>query len=64
MMTKRKLRERVDSRRKELEAESERFSELRGRLISFAEDIKTHTVIYNMLRNLPLWKELENLLGI
>lgn len=62
MITKRKLQERVSFRKKELEAESAKLSELRDRLIGFVEDVKTRTVIYNLLKNLPLWKELEKLI--
>ena len=62
MIRRNELRRRVDVRKKELESQNEAFSELRAKLTDFAEDIKKRSVIYNLVKNLSVWQEIEKLL--
>lgn len=64
MMTKRELKSKVERRRQELAAQREELENLRGRIAAFVGDIRSRSVIYNLVRNLTVWKELEKLLGI
>lgn len=61
MITKHELQVRVTARRQEFDAGTARLNELRGKLNVFIDDIKTHSVIYNLIKNLSVWKDLENL---
>ena len=63
MITRHKLIARVYDRRQEIEAQSARLSVLRDKLQRFIADIQSRSVIYNLIRNLPLWKELEALIS-
>lgn len=62
-MTKEELRERVEARKEELTAEETSLTRFREKVTAFVEDIKGRSVIYNLVKNLPIWKELENLVG-
>lgn len=62
-MTKEKLRERVEARKEELTAEETSLTRFREKVTAFVEDIKGRSVIYSLVKNLPIWKELEKLVG-
>lgn len=62
-MTKDELRQRVDTRKKELVAEEDKLSEFRDKVTSFINDIKGRSTIYALVKNLPIWKQLEKLIG-
>lgn len=64
MITKTELKNRVEHRKIELETQREALSGFRERITKFAEDIRSRSVIYNMVRNLTVWKELEELISI
>lgn len=63
MISKETLEERVAIRRQELQTENERLTEFRVKVGAFVSDIKGRSVIYNLVKNLSLWKELEQLAG-
>ena len=63
MMTRTKLQRRVEVRAAEIKAENARLSDLSKKLSSFVLDIKNRSAIYALIKNLPLWKELEKLIG-
>ena len=62
-MTKDELRQRVDTRKQELVAEEDKLSEFRDKVTSFINDIKGISTIYALVKNLPIWKQLEKLIG-
>ena len=62
-MTKDELRQRVDTRKQELVAEKDKLSEFRDKVTSFINDIKGRSTIYALVKNLPIWKQLEKLIG-
>lgn len=62
-MTKNKLQIRVDARRRELDAEQARLEVLHKKLSAFVTDVRSRAVIYNLLKNLSIWKELEDLIA-
>ena len=61
MITKERLQQRVNTRRQELEEKQNELTDFRERATAFVEDIKNRSVIYNLVKNLPLWKMLEAL---
>ena len=63
MISKRKLSQRVSQRRHELEHQAERLSAFQTKLTDFVNDIKSRSVIYNLIRNLSVWNALEELLA-
>ena len=63
MIAKNKLRMRVEHRKRELEAQRESFFDLRERITVFVNDIRSRSVIYNLVKNLTVWKELEELIS-
>ena len=62
MITKAKLQRRVDARKQVIEREIARSGRFREIITSFVNDIKARSVIFNLLKNLPVWKELERLI--
>lgn len=62
MITKKELQQRVNTRRQELEAKQHDLDDVRENVAAFVEDIKNRSVIYNLVKNLPLWKKLESIL--
>lgn len=64
MITKNKLRLRVERRRRELESQREEAATFRDRIKSFVEDIRSRSVIYNLVKNLTVWKEIEKLISL
>ena len=63
MITKNKLRSRVERRKSELEAQREAIFGFRERIKVFVNDIRSRSVIYNLVKNLTVWKELEELIS-
>lgn len=61
-MTKSELRRRVSARKNELDSQSAKLNKLREGLIKFIDEIKGRSAIYNLLKNLPLWKKLTELI--
>lgn len=64
MITKTELKSRVECRRRELESQREEAVIFRGRIKSFVEDIRSRSVIYELVKNLTVWKEIEKLISL
>lgn len=62
MISKEELTQRVNARKQELDAEESKLALFRAKIKDFIDDIKSRSVIYNLIKNLPLWKELEKLI--
>ena len=62
-MTKNELQQRVDARKQEIVEEEARLSNALGSVKDFVDDIKSRSAIYALVKNLPLWKKLESLVG-
>ena len=62
MITKEELKRRVDARKEELDAESDKLAVFREEITAFIDGIKSRSVIYNLVKNLPIWQELEKLI--
>ena len=62
MITKDELLNRVATRKQELEVENEKLIQFRNKVTAFIEDIKGRSTIYKLIKNLPIWKELEKLI--
>lgn len=62
-MTKNELRKRVDARKLEIEAQADKLSALKEKVAAFAGDVKGRSAVYALVKNLPLWKELEKIIG-
>lgn len=61
MITKKELQQRVNTRSQELEAKQNELVDFKESVMTFVEDIKNRSVIYNLIKILPLWKKLEAL---
>lgn len=62
MISREELEKRVTARKREMEEQSAKLREFRQKIVDFISDVKSRSVIYNMIKNLPLWKELEKLI--
>lgn len=62
MISREELEKRVTARKQEMEEQSAKLSKFRQKIIDFIGDVKSRSVIYNLIKNLPLWKELEKLI--
>lgn len=62
MISREELEKRVTARKREIEEQSTKLSKFRQKIVDFITDIKSRSVIYNLIKNLPLWKELEKLI--
>ncbi|WP_405345121.1 hypothetical protein [Ruminococcus sp.] len=62
-MTRVELQRRVNARKQEVEAQQAKYDGIFGKLTSFVKEMRSRSVIYNQLKNLPVWKELEALIG-
>ena len=62
MISREELEKRVTARKREMEEQSTKLSKFRQKIVDFISDIKSRSVIYNLIKNLPLWKELEKLI--
>ena len=62
MISRKELEKRVTARKREMEEQSARLSNFRQKIVDFIDDVKSRSVIYNLIKNLPLWKELEKLI--
>ena len=62
MISREELEKRVTARKREMEEQSTKLSKFRQKIVDFIGDVKSRSVIYNMIKNLPLWKELEKLI--
>ena len=63
MISRKKLNQRVSARKQQIAAERSKLERITGKLSEFIADIKERSVIYNLIRILPLWKELEELIA-
>lgn len=63
MISRKKLNQRVSARKQHIAAERSKLERITGKLSEFIADIKERSVIYNLIRILPLWKELEELIA-
>lgn len=64
MLDIKELERRVDIRKAEIEAGEAKRTELQMKITGFINDIKSRSVIYNLLKNLPVWKELEEIINV
>lgn len=64
MITKTELKSRVERRKCELESQREEAVIFRDRIKSLIEDIRSRSVIYNLVKNLTVWKEIEKLISL
>lgn len=62
MISRKELEKRVAARKREMEEQSTKLSKFRQKIVDFIGDVKSRSVIYNLIKNLPLWKELEKLI--
>ena len=62
MISRKELEKRVAARKREMEEQSAKLRGFRQKIVDFISDVKSRSVIYNMIKNLPLWKELEKLI--
>ena len=62
MISREELEKRVTARKREIEEQSTKLSKFRQKIVDFIGDVKRRSVIYNLIKNLPLWKELEKLI--
>lgn len=62
MISRQELEKRVTARKREMEEQSTKLSQFRQKIVDFIGDVKSRSVIYNLIKNLPLWKELEKLI--
>lgn len=62
MISREELEKRVTARKREMEEQSTKLSKFRQKIVDFISDVKSRSVIYNLIKNLPLWKELEKLI--
>lgn len=62
MISRQELEKRVTARKREMEEQSTKLSKFRQKIVDFIGDVKSRSVIYNLIKNLPLWKELEKLI--
>ena len=62
MISRKELEKRVASRKREMEEQSAKLRGFRQKIVDFISDVKSRSVIYNLIKNLPLWKELEKLI--
>ncbi len=62
MISREELEKRVTARKREMEEQSTKLSKFRQKIVDFIGDVKSRSVIYNLIKNLPLWKELEKLI--
>ena len=62
MISREELEKRVTARKREMEEQSTKLSNFRQKIVDFIGDVKSRSVIYNLIKNLPLWKELEKLI--
>lgn len=62
MISRKELEKRVAARKREMEEQSAKFRGFRQKIVDFISDVKSRSVIYNLIKNLPLWKELEKLI--
>ena len=62
MISREELEKRVAARKREMEEQSTKLSKFRQKIVDFIGDVKSRSVIYNLIKNLPLWKDLEKLI--
>lgn len=62
MISRKELEKRVAARKREMEEQSAKLRGFRQKIVDFISDVKSRSAIYNMIKNLPLWKELEKLI--
>ena len=62
MISREELEKRVTARKREMEEQSAKLRGFRQKIADFIGDVKSRSVIYNLIKNLPLWKELEKLI--
>ena len=62
MISREELEKRVTARKREMEEQSTKLSKFRQKIVDSIGDVKSRSVIYNLIKNLPLWKELEKLI--
>lgn len=62
MIELKELERRVKARKCAIDEEEVKLSELKTKISDFIFDVKGRSVIYNLIKNLPLWKVIEQLI--
>lgn len=61
-MTKEELQKRVDARKQEIINDQNKLSDFREKVVDFVTDIKKRSTIYALIKKLPFWQKLEELI--
>ena len=62
-MKKNRLKEVVNNRKNEIETENQKLQEFRTKVEGFINGIKEKSTIYALVKNLKIWKQLEELIN-
>ena len=62
-MKKNRLKEVVNNRKNEIETENQKLQEFRTKIEEFINGIKEKSTIYALVKNLKIWKQLEELIN-
>ena len=62
-MKKNRLKEVVNNRKNEIETENQKLQEFRTKVEEFINGIKEKSTIYAIVKNLKIWKQLEELIN-
>lgn len=62
-MKKNRLKEVVNNRKNEIETENQKLQEFRTKVEEFINGIKEKSTIYALVKNLNIWKQLEELIN-
>ena len=62
-MKKNRLKEVVNNRKNEIETENQKLQEFRTKVEEFINGIKEKSTIYAIVKNLNIWKQLEELIN-
>ena len=62
-MKKNRLKEVVNNRKNEIETENQKLQEFRTKIEEFINGIKEKSTIYAIVKNLKIWKKLEELIN-
>ena len=62
-MKKNRLKEVVNNRKSEIETENQKLQEFRTKVEEFINGIKEKSTIYALVKNLNIWKQLEELIN-
>lgn len=63
MISKKMLTQRVSLRKQQISSDKARLDHMTSKLSEFIADIKNRSVVFNLLKNLTVWKDLEELVA-